>query len=113
MERLNPGRSAFRPPLSPSLPCRLVDQEIVEFLSTFDRSNKPTRSCATTCPSFARRTPIFRRDFLSLQCASTLSSGHGNCPVHSLQLLLKLGMTLRKQSLNPFSQIYEFFNGHP
>jgi hypothetical protein len=48
----------------------LVDQKIVEFLSTFDRSNKPTRSCAPTCPGFAGGTTIFRRDFRSLQCAS-------------------------------------------
>src|SRR5262249_19931436 len=37
------GRSALRPSLFPILPCRLVDQEIVEFLSTFDPSNKPAR----------------------------------------------------------------------
>src|SRR5262249_41264122 len=56
----------------------------VEFLSTFDRGNKPTRSCATTCPSFACRTTIFRRDFPSLQSTSTSPANHGNCPIHPL-----------------------------
>jgi hypothetical protein len=35
--------SALRPAFFPSLSCRLVYQEIVEFLSTLDRSNKPRR----------------------------------------------------------------------
>src|SRR5215467_846814 len=42
---------------------QLVDQEIIELLSTFDRSNKPTRSCATACPSITRWASIFRWDF--------------------------------------------------
>src|SRR5262249_41274137 len=100
-------RSPFRPALSPFLSCGLVDQEIVQFLATFDRGNKPARSCATACPSLAGRTTISGRDFPSFQCAhwyfASWSGEEGNCPVHSLQLLLKLGMTLRKQSLNPFS----------
>jgi hypothetical protein len=32
---------------------------------------------------------------------------------HPLQLLFKLGTTLRKQSVNPLSQVHECFNGHP
>src|SRR5262249_36738189 len=96
-----------------SLPCRLVDQEIVEFLSTFDRSNKPTRFCASTCPSFARRTPIFRRDFLSFQFASTAS--HNPCAANyrdPLQLLFKFGTMAVKHFVHPLSQVHERFSGH-
>jgi hypothetical protein len=58
--------------------------------------------------------PIFRRDFPSFQNASTAyrnppAANHGK----PLQLLFKLGTTLRKQSVNPLSQVHEFFNGHP
>jgi len=35
-----------------SLPRGLINQEIIELLSTFDCSNKPTRSCTTACPGF-------------------------------------------------------------
>src|SRR6516165_8568044 len=49
----------------------------------FQRRDKPTRFCATTCPSLTRRTTIFWRNFYSLQCASTpspdsLASKQGN-----------------------------------
>jgi hypothetical protein len=42
-----PKASALRPALSSSL----INQEIIDLLSTFDRSNKPTSLCASTCPS--------------------------------------------------------------
>jgi hypothetical protein len=34
---------------------------------------------------------------------------HGNL----LQLLFKLGTTLKKHFINPLSQVHERFNGHP
>jgi hypothetical protein len=40
-------RSALSPPLLP----RLLNQKIVEFLSTFNRSNKPPRPCSSSGPS--------------------------------------------------------------
>lgn len=44
-----------------SLPRRLVDQEILELLSTFDRRNEPELSSTATC-RFAFRTPTFGFD---------------------------------------------------
>src|SRR5262249_6599977 len=109
------GGSALRPALLPSLSCRLVDQEILKLPSPFDRGNKPTRSCATTCPGFTRRTTILRWDFPPFQCtsaASDNSSGHSN-DGHPLQLLFKFGPTLKKHFVNPPPQVHQRFNGHP
>src|SRR5262249_16739968 len=87
--------------------------KIVEFLSTFDGRNKPTRSCATTCPCLTRRATIFWRDFPSLQNASTAyrnppAAHHGN----PLQLLFNVGTTLKKHFVNPLSQVHQCFNAH-
>jgi hypothetical protein len=107
--------STLRPALSPPLLCRLVDQKVVKFLPTFDRSNKPTRSCATTGPRLARWTTIFGWDLPSSQCASTASDNpcHGNCLTHPLQLLFNLSPTPVKHFVNPLPQVHERFNGHP
>src|SRR5262245_52854554 len=107
-------RSALRPPLFPSLPRRLINQEIIDLLSTFNRRNKPTRSCATACPSFTGRTTIFWRDHPSLQNASAApTANHSNRLTHLLQLRLNLSTTLEKCFINPLSQVHECFNGHP
>jgi hypothetical protein len=41
------------------------------------------------------------------------AANHGNCPTQPLQLLSKLGTTLKKHFVNPLSQVHEGFNGHP
>jgi hypothetical protein len=98
-------RSPLRPSLSPSL----LNQKIIDLPSTFHRRNKPTRSCATTCPSFTRGTSIFRRDLPAFQNASSASNNpcsanYGNGP-HPLQLFLKLRTTLNQHFVNPLSQV--------
>src|SRR5262245_17716384 len=90
-------RSPLRPALSP-LPC-FINQEIIKLLSTFDRSNKPTGSCAPTRPGFTGPTTILRWDFLSFQRASAPSSNpcafnYVDCPIHPLQVLFNLGTML-------------------
>src|SRR5262249_516020 len=103
--------STLRPTLSPSL----INQEIIKLPSTLDRSNKPTRSCATTCPRVTSGASIFRWDFPSSQCACTLTASAtdgGNCLIHPLQLLFKPGTTLKKHSVNPLSQVHKCFNAH-
>ena len=52
-----------------------------------------------------------RRDFPALQNASTSPANH--CPTHPLQLLFKLGTTLKKYFVNPLPQVHERFDGHP
>src|SRR5215471_6904087 len=96
----------------PSLACRLVDQEIVKFPSTLDRSNKPPWLCPTACPSLTRPTAILWRDLPSFQCTSTASNNPcaANHP-HPLQLLLKFGTMLMKGFVNPLSQVHECFDG--
>jgi len=109
-------RSPLRPSFFPSLSCQFVDQKIVEFPSTLDRSNKPTRSCTTACPSFARWATIFRRDLPSLQTASATSDDNPSATdqgIHLLQLLLNLSTTLKKHFTNPLSQVHECFDVHP
>src|SRR5262245_56777610 len=102
-------RSTLRPSLSS---CCLINQKFIKLISTFDRSNQPTRSCATTCPGFTGGTTISRRNFLALQCASTATSNpcdadYGN--IHPCLLLFNVGTTLKKRFLNPFSQVHERF----
>src|SRR5262249_58721468 len=54
----------------------------------------------------------YRRDFPSLQCASTASHNPSSATKH-LQLLFNFGPTLIKGLVNPLSQVHECFNGHP
>src|SRR6516164_11588631 len=104
--------SAFRPALSPPPALRLINQEIIKFLSTFDRRNKPARSCPTACPSLTRTTTIFRWDFPSFQCAFAPNSSTCANQGKHLQLLFNLGPTLMKGFVNPLLQVHECFNGH-
>jgi hypothetical protein len=99
-----------------SLPRRLVDQKVVEFLAFFDRRNEPSRSSAASCPCLAFRTPIFRRDLPALQCASpttTTSNLFTAKQVHPLQLFLELGATLMQHYVDPLSQLHKGFNIDP
>jgi hypothetical protein len=43
---------------------------------------------------------------------SSAAANNGN-GLHSLQLLFKLGTTLKKHFVTPLSQVHERFNGHP
>src|SRR5262245_2514608 len=86
------------------LPLQLHGQEIFEFLSTFDRSNQPTRSCATTGPSVTRGATIFQRDFPSFQCTPTPSNNP--CDAQGGQLLLKFSPTFVEGFLNPLPQVH-------
>src|SRR6516162_6618548 len=107
--RRSPRQSTFFPPL----PSRLIDQEIFEFLSFFDRSNKPTRFCATTRPCLTFGTPIFRRDFPATQWAS-LTTASNPCLAakqgNPLQLFLKLTTTLFQHYLDLLAQLHKPLN---
>src|SRR5262245_39160233 len=103
-------RSALRPALSPFLSCRLVDQEIIKFLSTFDRSNKPTWSCAPTRPSLTFRTAIFGFDLPALQRASTLRATSNRFAAkrgNPLQLLFHFDAMLAQSLINLVTQVHE------
>jgi hypothetical protein len=74
---------SLRPAFLPRLSSGFIDQEIVEFLSFLDGCNKPTRSCSTSRPGFARGSSIFRGDRSAFQSArSCLAPRFSGAPLH-------------------------------
>src|SRR6516162_8827731 len=109
----------FRPALSTPFR-RFIDQEIIELLSTLHCINKPTRSCPATCPRFARRTAIFRRNLSAFQRAcpsptatASFAAYYRSQPVYPLQLLFDLRATFEQSFVNPLAQVHERFDVHP
>jgi len=123
------------PSQSPETFCNFVE---VHEAHRFERSFRPFRAdlsirksssffppliAATSQRGLAPRpaqvspgTTIFRRDFPSLQGASTASDDNASAAdqdIHLLQLLLKLSPMLMKHFFNPLSQVHECFDGHP
>jgi len=101
------------PSQSPETFCNFVE---VHEAHRFERFFRPFRGLAPRPAQVSPGTTIFRRDFPSLQGASTASDDNASAAdqdIHLLQLLLKLSPMLMKHFFNPLSQVHECFDGHP
>jgi hypothetical protein len=85
---------------------------MIKLLPTFDRGNKPTWSCAASCPRFASGTTIFWRDFFAFQRALTSPAASSSFAAKHRNLFLKHLPAFKQCRFDPLSKVHERLDIH-